>query len=48
MCFQTHVILKPPKTGRPTPDLGYFKIMHPVRLDFLITEIKCIKGILEL
>jgi len=30
------------------PDLGYFKIMHPVVLDFLITKIKCSKGNMEL
>jgi hypothetical protein len=40
MSFQMRVILKPPKTGRPMPDLGYLKIMHPVVLVVLITKIK--------
>jgi hypothetical protein len=43
MSFQMRVILKPPKTGRPMLDLGYFKIMHPAVLNFLITKIKLLK-----
>jgi hypothetical protein len=36
------------KKGRHMPHLGYFKIMYPFVMDFLITKIKCSKGILEL
>jgi hypothetical protein len=30
------------------PVLGYFTIMHPVVVDFLITKIECIKGKLNM